>query len=83
MPNEKQSPLPYEQPAPVTVTRGQMRFLLLLVAIHLLVWIQTTYVPGLSNSLRAWWADRHRKAAEAATIRVRRRPGKCACVARA
>jgi hypothetical protein len=69
--DEPQRPLPYERSGSSSglVTRGQFRWLLILLTIHLLIVIQTTYAPGLRIAVMEWRADRQQKAAQQAAVK--------------
>jgi hypothetical protein len=68
---EPQRPLPYERsgPAPTLISRGQFRWLLILLTIHLLITVQNTYAPGLRIAVKEWRADRERKAEREAYVK--------------
>jgi hypothetical protein len=70
---DPQRPLPYERPGSATslISRGQFRWLLILLTIHLLITIQNTYAPGLRVALKEWRANRELKATRAADVSKR------------
>ena len=57
MAEDRQPPLGYERPAGAPLPRWQFRLLFLLVLINLGITIQMAYAPGVSASIRQWWAD--------------------------
>src|SRR5689334_5646499 len=63
------APLAYARSAPASVTRGQFRWLLILIALHLLVTVQSTYVPDLRLAVKEWWAARQAAAARATDVK--------------
>jgi hypothetical protein len=69
--DEPQRPLPYERTGSASglITRGQFRWLLALLTVHLLIVIQTTYAPGLRIAVKEWRADRQQKAAREAAVK--------------
>jgi hypothetical protein len=58
---EKES-LEYEQPSRQFATRGQFRWLLILLILNLAITIQTAYRPAFSSTLKAQWTQ-YREAA--------------------
>jgi hypothetical protein len=69
--DEPQRPLPYEGSGstPTLISRGQFRWLLILLTIHLLITVQNTYAPGLRFAVREWWGERQQKAAREAALK--------------
>src|SRR5688500_18880806 len=68
---DPQRPLPYERSGSSSglISRGQFRWLLILLTIHLLIVVQNTYAPGLRIAVKEWRADRQQKAAREAAVK--------------
>src|SRR4051812_25727940 len=65
-----QRPLPYERSGSGPfVSRGQFRWLLILLTVHLLIVNQTTYAPGLRIAVNEWRAIRQQKAAREQAVK--------------
>src|SRR4051794_28572786 len=59
----------YERSTALPVTRRQFRWLLILIALHLLITVQTTYVPNLTASAKQWWTERQERLQREAAAR--------------
>ena len=68
MPDESKPLLAY-QVGGQQVTRGQFRVLLLLIFLHLVITIQTTYVPGVMGWVNQRWAEHQARIARQKQVR--------------
>jgi hypothetical protein len=70
--DDPQRALPYERSGSASgfISRGQFRWLLILLTIHLLIVIQNTYAPGLRIAVQQWRADRQQKAAREQVVKA-------------
>jgi hypothetical protein len=74
-PRPKAAPVPaltYERPPAGAITRGHVRWVLVLATVYVLMNVQNTYLPDVRSVIKDWWASRRLDAEHAEALQKAR-----------